>query len=90
MYNQHRASCNSSNTEASHTIQSTSLLPRRPRLTGTLARRRDFVLRAVADLLLEDFGLLLDGAESVLDGVVGGAEVGGDLADVDLGGGQSW
>jgi hypothetical protein len=42
-------------------------------------------LRAVADLLLEELGLLLDGAEAVLDGIVGGAEVGGDVANVDLG-----
>jgi len=42
-------------------------------------------LGAVADLLLEEFGLLLDGAEAVLDGIVGGSEVGGDVANVDLG-----
>jgi hypothetical protein len=41
-------------------------------------------LSAVADLLLEELGLLLDWTESVLDGIVGGAEVGGDVANVDL------
>ena len=68
-----------------HTVQSTGRLFRSPRLARALASRSDFVLGAVADLLLEELGLLLDGAESVLDGVVGGAEVGGDVANVDLG-----
>lgn len=71
--------------EASHTVESTSSLPRSPRLARALTGRSDLVLRAVADLLLEDFGLLLDGAEAVFDGIVGGAEVGGDVANVDLG-----
>ena len=62
----------------------TSRLLRRPRLARALTSRSDFVLRAVADLLLEDLGLLLDGAEAVLNGIVGGAEVGGDVANVDL------
>ena len=71
-----------------HTVQSTGRLFRSPRLARALASRRDFVLGAVADLLLEELGLLLDGPESVLDGVVGGAEVGGDVANVDLECGQ--
>ena len=66
----------------------TSRLLRRPRLARALTSRSHFVLRAVADLLLEDLGLLLDGAEAVLDGIVGGAEVGGDVANVDLSCGQ--
>ena len=66
------------------TVESTSRLLRSPWLGRTLASRSDFVLSAVADLLLEDFGLLLDWAESVLDGIVGGAEVGGDVANVNL------
>jgi hypothetical protein len=74
--------------EASHTVKSTSRLLRRPRLARALASGSDLVLRAVADLLLEELGLLLDGAEAVLDGIVGGAEVGGDVANVDLGYGQ--
>jgi hypothetical protein len=41
-------------------------------------------LSAIADLLLEELGLLLDGAEAVLDGIVCGTEVGGDVANVDL------
>lgn len=73
--------------EVSYTIKSTNSLLRSPRLARALASRSDLVLRAIADLLLQDFGLLLDGAEAVLDGIVGGAEVGGDVANVDLG---SW
>ena len=71
-------------TEASHTIKSTSSLLRSPRFGRTLASRGDPVLSAVVDLLLEELGLLLDRAKSVFDGVVGGAEVGGDVANVDL------
>lgn len=63
----------------------TSRLLRSPWLARALASRSDLVLRAVADLLLENLGLLLDRAEAVLDGIVGGAEVGGDVANVDLG-----
>ena len=74
-------------TRASHTIKSPSRLLRSPRLARALTSRSDLVLSPVADLLLEDLGLLLDGAEAVLDGIVGGAEVGGDVANVDLG---SW
>jgi len=71
--------------EAPHTIKSPSRLLRRPRLARALTSRSDLVLRAVADLLLEELGLLFDGAEAVFDGIVGGAEVGGDVANVDLG-----
>jgi hypothetical protein len=71
--------------EASHTIKSTSSLLRGSRLSWALASRSDLVLSAVANLLLKELGLLLDGAEAVLDGIVGGAEVGGDVANVDLG-----
>jgi hypothetical protein len=59
-------------------------LLRRPRLGQALASRSDLVLSAVANSVFEDFGLLLDRAEAVLDGVVGGAEVGRDVANVDL------
>lgn len=74
--------------ETPHTVKSTSSLLWSPRLARALTSRSDSVLRAVADLLLEDFGLLLDGAEAVLDGIVGGAEVGCDVANVDLECGQ--
>ena len=74
--------------DASHTVESTSSLPRGPRLARALTSRSDLILRAVADLLLEDLGLLFNGAESVFDGIVGGAEVGGDVANVDLSCGQ--
>lgn len=74
--------------EATHTIESTSRFLRGPRLTRALASGSDLVLRAVADLLLEELGLLFDGAEAVFDGIVSGAEVSGDAANVDLEYGQ--
>ena len=79
MQNQRYASYKDTDVETPHTVKSTSSLLRSPRFARALTSRSDFVLRAVADLLLEDFGLLLDGAEAVLDGIVGGAEVGGDV-----------
>lgn len=39
---------------------------------------------SLVDGVFEDFGLLLDWAEAVFDGVVGGTEVSGDGADVNL------
>jgi hypothetical protein len=59
-------------------------LLRSARLGWALSSRSDFVLSAVANGVFEDFGLLLDWAEAILDGVVGGAEVGRDVANVDL------
>jgi hypothetical protein len=54
------------------------------RLGRAFASGSDLVLSAVVNGVLQGFGLLLDRAEAVLDGIVGGAEVGGDVANVDL------
>jgi hypothetical protein len=70
--------------EQTLTIKRSRSLPRRLRLCRALAGGDDFVLGAVANGFLELFGLLLDRAQAVLDGVVGRAEVGGDAANVDL------
>lgn len=43
-----------------------------------------FAAFTALDFFLEDRGFLFDLAEAVLDGVVGGVEVEGDLAVVDL------
>jgi hypothetical protein len=62
---------------------SASRLLRSARLGWALSSGSDLVLSAVANSVFEDFGLLLDRAEAVLDGVVGGAEVSCDVANID-------
>jgi hypothetical protein len=66
------------------TVVSAGRLLRSPRLGRALASGSDLVLSAVTNGVFEGFGLLLDRAETVLDGVVGGAEVSRDVANVDL------
>lgn len=67
------------------TVKRTCSLFRSPRLGRALASGGDLILGAVVDGVFEELGLLLDRAEPVLDGVVRRAEVGGDIANVDLG-----
>lgn len=66
------------------TVKHIRRLLRGSRLGRALAGGSDLVLGAVANGIFEQLGLLLDRAQSVLDGVVGGAEVSGDVANVDL------
>jgi hypothetical protein len=81
--NQYHNSCKTP-AEMIRTVVSAGRLLRSPRLGRALASGSDLVLSAVTNGVFEGFGLLLDRAETVLDGVVGGAEVGRDVANVDL------
>jgi hypothetical protein len=81
--NQYRKSCMKA-AEMIRTVVSTGRLLRGSWFGRAFASRSDFVLRAIVDGVFEGFGLLLDWAEAVLDGIVGGAEVGCDVANVDL------
>jgi hypothetical protein len=66
------------------TIERISSLSRRLRLGRALAGGNHPVLGAIGNSLLHLFGLLLDWAEAVLDGIIRRAEVAGDAANVDL------